>query len=274
MIYINLDVSPLEQFVDNFSAAVRKSLQKTVAGLAAATHAHIIEEANKQLHSTRDLFIENIQRFKDEDGTWIIVLDSSVTWIDDGLKSQDMLPYFLKSSKAKTAKDGHKYMVIPFELNKQKSKSTASQRDLLSAIKSELSSIGVNLNKTETDSSGVPKLGLVRSLDIATKPIKSSQGPGQGQRAIGDVRQGATGTPFLKGVRVYQHMAKDKRGNDKVQKSVVTFRTASENRKSPNSWHTPGVEGKHLFENASNWALREFDNKILPTLIAEIKDNT
>lgn len=272
MIYLSFDTSKLEAFGSNFSKAIKKATDKALTQIAAATHAHIIEEANKKLHSTKDLYIENIQRFKDDDGTWYIVLDSSVVWIDDGAKAQDMLPFFLKSPKAKTAKDGSKYMIVPFQHNKDKM--TAPQKDLLSAIKSELSSIGVNIKKTETDKNGAPKLGLVRSLDITTKPLKHSEGPGQGSGPIGAVRQGASGIPFLKGVRVYQHMTKDKRGNDAVSKSVVTFRTVSNKRKNPNAWHSKGSDGVKIMDESATWALKEFDTKIMPSIIEQITKNT
>lgn len=274
MIYVTFDTSELEDFAANFDNAIKKSMNKAMAALAAQTQKYIVEQANQKLHSTKDMYLENLDRFQDDNGNWIISLDASVVWIDDGAPEWDMKPFFLKSTKAKTNKKGEKYLIVPFEHNKNKKNMNFSQRDLLSAIKSELSSIGVDLNKIETNKSGTPKLGLVRSLDITNRPNKIGEGPGMGSGRLGDVRQGSSGTPFLKGIRIYQNKVKDKKGNENIQKSVMTFRTVSENNKNINAWRHPAVEGKHIFEDAAKWALNEFDTKILPFLVSEISKST
>lgn len=66
---------------------------------------------SQKLHSTKDQYIEAIK----VEGS-VVVLDKKqfiISMVEDGVPQFDMKPKMLASSKAKTAKNGQKYLVVP-----------------------------------------------------------------------------------------------------------------------------------------------------------------
>src|SRR6185436_18067221 len=174
----------------------------------------------------------------------------------DGLKPHNMLDDLLKSPKAKRAKDGSEYIVIPFQHKKGKTQMTQAQATLTATIKAEMQKMGIPYGKIETHSDGSPRIGVIHELDITKLPLKSWDGPGQGHGPIGDVRQGPTGIPFLQGVQVRQRKALDKRGNEQILREIMTFRVASsKHREQKGRWDHPGTAPVPLLEEASKWAV-------------------
>lgn len=73
--------------------------------------------ASQKLHSTKDKYIEAI---KVENN--VVILDKEqfvVGMVEDGVPQFDMKPGLLASPKAKTAKNGQKYLVVPLSTVKQ-----------------------------------------------------------------------------------------------------------------------------------------------------------
>lgn len=269
MFYINLDASALQD-LEGLADAAEGAMAKAARDLTAATRGKIVELAQEKLHSRRGMFIDALTHFQLDETTFVVNLDKSARWIDDGMDAHDMLEDLLKSKKAKRAKDGSTYVVIPFQHNKAKQSLTPAQQSLLNTIKKELASVGATPNKIEMDSSGKPKLGLVRSLDITKAPVSTGAHPiGAGPK--GQVAQGATGgIPLLKGVRIYQKEIKDKNGEAKVGRFVMTFRIASSKHKGGGKWQHPGVGAANLMEEGYKWAMDQFENKIAPQIIAAV----
>ena len=265
---VNLDLSALADL--KLLKPIAESIaKKALQSLAAATYAHLIEQANKKLHTRRQMFIDALSFASDSRGDFVsIVLDESAVWIDEGLNPYNMLEGLLKSDKAKTAKDGSKYLVIPFEHGGGPTQNTPSQMTLLNSVKNALKSKGIPYKKIERNVDGSAKMGLLHSFDISDQPTKTSDGVGQGQGPIGEVMQGwsadkKSGTPLLAGVRVYQGKAKGKKGEDIIKRAVMTFRVASSKHASQEGrWDHPGVEAQDLMKEASEWAVREWENKL------------
>jgi hypothetical protein len=286
MFFINLDMSEVEDLF-GMEEVASAELKKAAAQLAVATKAHIIEEANHKLHTRRGMFIEGLSHFPIDDTTWVINLDASARWIDEGMPEHNMLDDLLKSKKAKRAADGSTYIVVPFQLNKAKQNLTPAQQTLLATVKAEMAKVGTTPNQMEMDPTGKPKLGLVRSLDIMKAPNSTNSNPlGRG---TGGVAQGPTGVPLLQGVRVYQKEFKDKSGKTQMGRFVMTFRVASSKQrdaKPPTStapwkkkqgadkpqgrWQHPGVEATNLMEDGLKWAIEEWERKIAPAVIGRL----
>jgi hypothetical protein len=273
--FVNLDISALIEAANgSFDQAVKDQMKKAGEQLTAMTRAHIVEEANKKLHTRREMYIEGLSHFKLNDDTWVVNLDAKVRWIDDGMGAHNMLDDLLKSPKAKTAKDGSKYMVVPFRHGpKGPTQMTPAQKNLLDTIKGELKNRGINYGKTETGSDGKPKIGLLHSFDINSKPTKTHNGPGQGKGPIGSVVQGPTGIPLLQGIRIYQREVKNKDGSKSVRKDIMTFRVASSKHKGQGRWDHPGVQGVRLMDEAYDWAKRTWEREIVPQLTLAISKN-
>ncbi len=181
-----------------------------------------------------------------------------------------MLDALLASPKAKRSKSGDRYVVVPFDHSPGQgvTSTTPAQQDLISTIKSAMKKEGIPFGKIEADASGAAKIGKLHSFSINDKPIKTKNAPGQGHGAIGDVRQGPTGTPFLQGVSVYQQA--DPKAKSGAKKVIMTFRIASSKHEEQQRWIHPGNEPMNIIEDAAKWGLETFDSEIAPGIIAKV----
>lgn len=267
MLGLNIDLSEILGFLSLEEAATTE-MNKVAAALTMATRGKATEIASQKLHTRRKMFVENLSHFQIDDDTWCVNLDAKAVWIDEGMDEHNMLADLLKSKKAKTAKDGSKYLVVPFQQNKGKQEQTPAQQALLGTIKKALKDVDATPNGIEMDQAGKPKLGLVRELDITQKPI-STANLRIGAGPINKVAQGATGgIPLLKGIRIYQSEYDKGDGTKGVRRDVMTFRVASS--KQQGKWNHPGTEATNIMDEAADWALQEWTTKISPALIAKI----
>jgi len=274
---VNVDTSDLN-FLKELEKTLNDAAKQVNRDLAQMTYGKAVELASERLHSRRQMFIDGLSTYE-EDGVWVLHLDASVGWIEDGMPEHNMLDDLLSSPKAKTAADGSTYVTIPFHHGpgKGKGSTTQAQQDLISTLKTEMKKKNIPWAKIEKDENGKPKLGKLHSFDVMNAPIKSHHGPGQGRGPIGDVRQGPNarqaagggpgggGTPFLQGVGVYQ---KEKGG--KVQKSIMTFRIASSKHRGQDRWQHPGIEGTNILADSVKWAQEQIEEKIAPRLMDKI----
>lgn len=271
MIFFNLDLGPIISMVKGFDGSVKRAMEEAARDLTVQTHAHIVEEVQAKLHSTREKYLDALS-FKQVDAdTWVIELGKDAMFIEEGLKpNTDMLDGLLKSAKAKTAKDGSRYIVVPFEHKKGASAQTPAQTTLTDTIKSEMKKRKIPYGKLENGPDGKPKTGLLHSFDIMKNPVKTAPGAGSGHGPIGQVKQGATGIPHLQGVRVYQTKVKGADGRESTKKSIVTFRIASSKMKGSGRWVHPGLEAKKFLDEAAEWALKEFETRIKDQILVSV----
>jgi hypothetical protein len=136
--------------------------------------------------------------------------------------------------------------------------------DILNAVKAELKKEKLPWAKIQRDSQGRPILGKIADLKNIRTPTKTHEGPGMGQGAIGEQRQSRNNIPYLQGAAVYQTEG----ANGKVNRSVVTYRTASS--KHPENFQHPGLPATFIIENGYEWALNELENVILPKLVQKV----
>jgi len=273
MFTLDVDLGPVLGLASGFRAAVDGAMSNAARDLALQTHTHILEEVQQKLHSSRQQYVDALS-FKQDGDVWIISLDKKAFWIDDGIKpGTDMLDGLLASPHAKIAKDGSKYTSVPFKLNKGPTQQTPAQNDLTKTLKSEMKARKIPYGKIEVGPDGAPKLGMIHSFDILSKPIKKVEGVGQGHGPIGQVRQGMTGIPFLRNVRVYQQEVTDKKGKTSTQKSIMTFRVASSKQRGRGMWRHPGTIPHRFMEDAVEWALQEWRDKISNQVLVDITKN-
>lgn len=267
MIGVNFDMSALQEMFDNLSATTKVALEKVSSDMAESVRGHIVEEAKRRLHSTLEKYIGGIQVEQDEDG-WFIYLDEKVQWIENGLEAFDMTEGLLKN--AKTSKAGKRYRVIPMSHDPKKtaSKSTPSQALLKKAISArfEKDNPGKNMKNLERGTDGKPLLGKIHSFNISSHEISKLQKK-KGWANLGLQQGKVSGTSYLQGVNIYQHETKGPTGATRVTRSVVTFRTVTDDSKSQGKWQYPGKDGVHIFEETVVWAKSEFDQKVLPGII-------
>lgn len=234
---------------------ISQDIHDGVRALSVITHAHIVEEANKKLHSRQEAFVKALKYEQIDDHTWAITVPADQRWIEDGMKAGSMLPGLLNSPKAKTAKDGSRYIVIPMKKNdagaqRGPSQSSAFAKQLANQVRAEMRKQGIPYQRPiERDASGKPKMGLLHAFDIMNSPKRPHWT-----------------SPALQGVRVYQNMTKGKRGEDVVSRDIMTFRVAS-SKHAGLKWEHPGLHPMHFLEEAQRWALEEWSQRMLPEIL-------
>lgn len=290
--YLNLDLTELVKFQENLQPAALAAMQKAGEALTAETHAHIVEQVQNRLRSTREKYLDHLGFHQVTENSWVVDLMPGAFFIEEGLPANfDMIeallndapkpgtakpghgtPLGMRKGKTKISKkDGSRYRMIPFEHSKAPTRQTPAMKSLTDTIKSELKKQKLpGLGTIESGADGKPKLGFVRELDITKRPLKTGPGPGQGKGPVGQVRQGPTGVPLLQGVRIYQHKIKDKQGKESVKKFAMTFRVVSSKHKGQGRWQHPGLEGRRFFDEAFTWALDQWENKVKPQIIDDM----
>ncbi len=273
MFHINIDLSALEGLED-IRETLQQAAEEAVQELSAMAMAKVHEIAAQKLHSRRDKYIKALS-MREEEGVWIIELDPSANWIEDGQDAHSMVQDLLA---------GKDKAVIPFEHgpNKGQANVSPSQFDLVSTVKSEFKKQGIPWSKIERDDQGRPKLGTLHRMNIRSKPFKTAEGPGQGWGPVGDVKQGYSesnararehggptkggGIPFLQGVAVIQ------KANDegKVTRSIMTFRTVVPEHEAEGRWFMPDMEGVNIFPEVYEWAEKTLEDVIMPELLKKI----
>lgn len=241
---IKIDTDSLAAQCKEFALEAKQELEKGVASLAAITHAKVVELANDELKTSRKDYMDALGFEEVSEGVWVVSVDEKALWIEEGIEPNfDMKPGLLKNGKV--SKKGYKYRVIPFEHSKAPSQMTEAALNIVSEIREKLKKEKVPFKSLETDSRGNIKLGKIHSFDWGGKI------PGKGN------------TPALKNVSIYQTLTKT--GN--VRRDIMTFRTVSGSPASNGKWIHPGLEAQKFLDQAMDWAIREWEDKILPEIM-------
>lgn len=244
---IKIDTSKIAQQFKSFAIEVEQDLNKGVANLAAITHAKVAEMASEELHSSRKQFTDNLGFEEVQPGVWVVSVDQGGLWVEEGIApNTDMKPGLLKGA-THTSKDGHKYRVIPMDHGKAPSQMNGYAQGLVARIKSNLKKEGVPFKKLETDANGSPRTGKLHTFNF------KSEIPGKGN------------TPALHGVSIYQTMTKT--GN--VRRDILTFRTVTDGPAGADKFFHPGFEPKKFLDRAADWAVQEWEQKILPEILGK-----
>lgn len=279
MLTINVDFGSLLG-IEGLEDAAKAAMNDAARELTRMTHAYIIKQAHEKLHTRTQTYIDAMSIHQENDDCWVINLDAKARWIEDGMPRHNMIEDLLKSDKAKTSADGGKYVVVPFQHNKGPTQLTPAQANLLDTVKGELNKINKGREKMgasaipygslETGADGKPKTGLLHSFDITKAPIKMANGPGTGKGPVGQVMQGPTGIPLLKGVKIYQREVEDKKTKEKsVKRFIMTFRVASSKQLAEGGrWDHPGLPPVNLMEKGMQWAAETWDKEIADKVVA------
>ena len=252
---IEIDVDAVLRDIQADTEALAKDIHDGVRALSAMAHAHVVEEANKKLHSRQEMFTKGLRYQQIDDHTWAIVIPASILWIEDGMEAHSMLPDLLRSPKAKVAKDGSRYVVVPFKHSdpgrqRGSSPSSAFAKQLTNQVRTEMRKRGIAYQRPiERGADGKPKLGLLHAFDIMNSPQRPHWT-----------------SPALQGVRVYQNLVKDKQGKETVRRDVMTFRVAS-SKHFGQRWEHPGLIKMGFLEEAQRWALDQWSSQMLPEIL-------
>lgn len=286
---LELDIKDLEAMAKDLEA-LDDDLQRSAQLLAGQTHLHILEQLPQKLHTRREMYVKALAKPTEVmPGVWMITLKEEAVWIEEGMPPHSMVKDLL-GDNPETAKDGSRYRVIPFEHSKGGvTQNTPAELELVKAIKGELKKMRVPWSKIERNADGSPKTGVLHKLDIGgpPRPAGAAATPnltgdpkfpanqhGYGHGPVGAPMQGPTGIPFLKGIRVSQSPVfnedgtpkMDRHGKQMATRSITTFRVVSSKHEG-SRWNYPGIEGTKFFDEALQWAEREWETRMLPELL-------
>lgn len=244
-----LNVEELASVFGDLKKEVESALTQGVEKLAAMTHAATAELANKELHSSRKTYLDNLDFKEISKGLWVVSLDEPALFIEEGRKSGSMVDDLLRNN-AKISKDGNRYKVIPFEHSKAPSQQTPQAQQLTAQIKVALKAQGVNFKKLEYNADGSPKLGKLHSMNLPSARPTS-----------------AASHPAFDGLTIYQ----TKTASGSVRRDVMTFRVVSDGSKAKNKWLHPGLEAKNFMDRAFDSSLKIFEEEIMPAILDQYK---
>lgn len=237
--------------IENLAPRVEEEINQAVKNLAHAAYTAMtakIQQMSMNEKNRKD-YLRALQFSDLGDDAYLIHLDGEwANKLEQGFGPYSIRDVLLKSTKnvavgsragqpwVRTAKDGHKWAVVPFEHKPHAGKTG----DLASDIKN-LMAKGKNgavqpLSQTFKDAEGKPMSGKVATVSKADAPNAN-----------------------LAGLTKYQYV----HPSGKVSSVYMTFRAVSEKGK---DWIHPGHKGYQLFKEAQEFVEKEMDN-IIQTLL-------
>jgi hypothetical protein len=264
---VSVDISEVAEKLQQTKETIEQKLMPAMQSLAVQAHTFIVQKAQTELSGYQQKAYlgekgENLKFDQIAKGMWVIELSEKASWLEEGRQSVFM-GWLLNSPKAKTAKDGSKYLSIPFTQErgaggKFNNKMPGLQTTIVNALKRQK----ISLKKIEKNPDGTPKYGVLHKLSIEP-PGTSSQYPGLFSAPRSKEMAALTGLPahegiyYLQGAVVIQRPGK-KEGS--VIKEAVTFRTISSKHEQEGRWFYPEVKGLKAFPAAEEWAKKEMDS--------------
>jgi len=247
--------------MNTMEAGTMLLFRKAVGGLAKAAQSEWVRLAQDRLKTSREIYVNGLRQaesfeIRKVDGEPVY----DVTLVGDmpnnlefGMPAFDMKtvrPGWLGGAKAKTSKDGHKYIAIPFR------HSTSSDARLGYSGKAAKMDLKKELKRT------VKEYGLDRMIRTASGQVVAGPTTRVPSKEY-DVHK------YLRGLTRIQTptagMTKD--GKQKGSSQLMTWRIMSE-KSDPGSWLHPGLVPQNLLVEVEAYVNREM-NKIIETVLLE-----
>lgn len=243
--------------VDAFDDGMVEAFQRQIFGLAKGAQNEWIRIAQSRLKTSSEIYVnglrqaESFKMLESRNATYEITLVGNMpNNFEFGMSSFDMKgvrPGWLGGGKAKTAKDGHKYVVIPFR------HSTTSQRFAYTGKAAAEPDLKRQLRQA------VKNYGLDRMTRAATGQVVSG--------VTARIPNKAPVHSYLKGmVRTQKPISgTTPKGLGRGSSTLTTFRVMSEKSK-PESWIHPGLNAANLLPEVENWVDSQL-GRIIETIL-------
>lgn len=224
--------------IKELTTALEKEAKALVPVIAAQAHGMIVEKAQERLKARRQMYLDALDikqiSASEDNEVWAVTLNKSAGWIEEGMPAGERIEMIINGGKpAKTSKSGAKYKIIPFQYNKKPSMQSSADAKLARYVDRQLKAQG--LDKTIMGKDGKPILGKAASVKI-TDP---NQPVGKGNK------------PLLQGLTIYQSEKKNKKGESKIHRQVMTFRVISTAQKGSGMWEWKEQKGVHIFDEVA-----------------------
>lgn len=233
---------------------MRRALLLELASIQQGTKDEWLRIAQARLKSTRADYVQGLQH-----GETLVTRVIGVNTvfevqlvgkmpnnIEFGMASFDMKtvrPGWLGGSKAKTSKDGTKYVTIPFR------HSLSSAAHLAYTGKAKQQDLKKKLTQVVKDY-GLDRMARAASGAVIAGPTSR-------------VPNNAPVHPYLKGLTRIQNptQGKTKSGQGRGSSQLLTWRVMSEKSK-PDAWIHPGIKAANLLPEVEKWVDNELDRII------------
>jgi hypothetical protein len=220
---------------------IENDVQNATKALATMIYTSISDKVQQNLHSTRKLYMDNLNApVEVEPGVFLVSLNSAALFLENG-KSAGPMTGLLNSPSAKEGANG-KYIAIPFVHSKNPSQMTSTAQQVSQSIRTELKKRSIGYKTLEMDEKGQPKIGTLHQFTVKGNKLKDSHKSGP-----------------MEGINVIQRVG----ASGKVERSVVTFRTMSEK----DIWISPEMKPHHFFESSFDDAIKMWNEQILPEIM-------
>lgn len=246
---------------NKMESGMERLFRRSLAGLAKAAQAEWVRIAQDRLSSSREIYVNGLRQAESfeqrtvggESVYEISLVGDMPNNMEFGMPSFDMKavrPGWLGGSKAKTGKDGSKYIVIPFR------HSTSSDARLGYSGKALKANLKNELKKE------VKKYGLDQMVRSSSGKIVS--GP------VAKIPPKAPVHQYLKGLTKIQTKQKGTTpsGKQRGSSQLMTWRIMSENS-APGSWRHPGLVAQNILPTVEQWANKEL-SKIVDLVLGDI----
>ena len=250
---------------------IKGKVNEEIRKLSISTHAFVVNYAQEKLDGWKlGHFLgpegNNIRWVQLAENMWVVEIDPSVAWIEEGREPTSMATedWLLKPDKSKTAKDGSTYRVIPMS----KHKDNRRNPELKSILNDQLTKQGIDMKTLELDQNGQPKIGVVNKLQFGKNVTqKSDQNAMFFSKSRNADQSRQTGLPIYGGAHHLHGAVVSQRKDDKgnVKKEAVTFRVVSSKHEAEGRWMYPKVDPLNSIPEAYKHAEAQWE-KIVKAL--------
>lgn len=231
----------MTQLFQSMSAALSPTQAREVAravlpGLSSAALQYWKKLAQTELRSSSRDYVAGVQLIEKDEETHEIVLTGMLpNMVENGWPGGDMRTWMLRSPKAKTAKDGSKYMSIPFRHGTPGTGGRNVGNEMPAAIHKSAKKLSATLTSPH---SGRTLWG--ERLSLGTARSKEARDILQTKKSPWHTTSIFTG--MIRNEKTY---------DSATQSSYFTFRTISTKSRDPRSWMHPGIAPKHFAERTT-----------------------
>lgn len=233
----------LGKTLEKLAPAVEEEINQAVKNLSHAAYTLIMAkvQSSKMRDANKKDYLNGLKFTELGDNSYLIHLDGEwANKLEQGYGAYSLRDLLLKSKKivkvgsrsgepwVRTAKDGHKWAVVPMEHHPHANPSGDLAKDIKSLMGKSITGHVQNIDKIFKSPDGKPLSGKVATEVNAVNPN-------------------------LQGLTKYQHVG----SGGGVSSVYMTYRAISEAGK---DWVHPGSAGKMFFEEAKNFVESELDN--------------
>jgi hypothetical protein len=224
------DISDFIEYVIKYTQAVQAGVDRFIEFLPIMIRGHMAALAQQRLHSTKQRFLDAV-RFQADKEVLVCTMDKD-DWlalaVETGVPEFDMKDRLKTSPKAKTAKDGHKFMVIPIgPLSKAGPGSNTEKGQTYQSL------IAQTLTRPKYGKEKV-KVNMNGTVDTIREVVAKDQ-------RVNGMYQ----------VRKYANNMARESGQSPLSSKTVMFRVMSD--KQDGKWIHPGIKAANIFKDTQVW---------------------